>query len=247
MTEVQKALTERINAEHRACGGAARSALEHAIRCGEMLSEVKAGIGHGEWSPWLASNFEGSDRTARTYMRLAAHKDELSNWQRASDLGIRGALQELEPPKKEEPPEGGRGMSEDRLLWNSIALLIEDNPKTFLFDSEIPLIVRRLWRGPEGEADGKLLSDYLEALDSVPEDDTDTDFDLLHNTALVGWRVKRAIGAWITTVVMESGDCELQPQRLRYEADMAELEANPESWEVFWHVTAKEHLRAGSE
>lgn len=64
-------LAERINAEHRACALAAGAALRHAIRCGGLLREAKAGVGHGGWLPWLAQHFEGAPRTAQHYMRMS--------------------------------------------------------------------------------------------------------------------------------------------------------------------------------
>lgn len=92
---------EEINAEHWACEEAAQNSIQHAIRCGEMLEEKKSSLRHGEWGPWLEANFDGSDRTARTYMKVASNKGELSNRKRASDLSIRGALRELSAPEEE--------------------------------------------------------------------------------------------------------------------------------------------------
>jgi hypothetical protein len=91
-------LAARINAEHRACEAAAVSAVEHAIRAGEMLVEVKSSLKHGEWLPWLEDNFEGTARTAQVYMQLHSRRSELTNTQRASHLSIRSALKELAPP-----------------------------------------------------------------------------------------------------------------------------------------------------
>lgn len=108
MTSVEKkaadltTLANQINAEHRACEQAATTAVEHAIRCGEMLAEVKDNLKHGEWLPWLKANFEGSRQTADVYRKLAANRDAL-NCQRASNLSIRGALAELEVKPAEKP------------------------------------------------------------------------------------------------------------------------------------------------
>lgn len=62
MREVDKSLTERINAEHRAVEEAARSAVEHAIRCGEMLEEQKASLQHGEWGAGSRANRRITER-----------------------------------------------------------------------------------------------------------------------------------------------------------------------------------------
>jgi hypothetical protein len=98
MGEVEKSLSklaEEINAEHRACAVAVASAVEHAIRCGEMLAEAKKQAGHGNWLPWLEENFGGSHDPAQAYMRLARNREFLLNNERARFSSIRGAVTEL--------------------------------------------------------------------------------------------------------------------------------------------------------
>lgn len=97
-------LVAEINEAHRACEVAVRSAVGHAIRAGELLIEAKSHVPHGAWGPWLAENFEGSERTAQAYMKLARDRHQL-NPQRVADLSIRGALRELAVPESE----GGAG------------------------------------------------------------------------------------------------------------------------------------------
>jgi hypothetical protein len=65
-----------------------RSSCEHAIRAGELLIEAKAALRHGEWLPWLSSNFRGSPRSAQTHMRLARHP----NAKQLAHLGVEAAL-----------------------------------------------------------------------------------------------------------------------------------------------------------
>lgn len=87
-----------------------QSAVEHAIRCGELLIEAKAALPHGSWGDWISENFPASNRTAQGYMRLARAEDA----QALAHLGIEGALKELAAPKPEEerpedlPPEPKR-------------------------------------------------------------------------------------------------------------------------------------------
>lgn len=94
-------LAAEINREHKAAQDAARSALEHAIRAGELLIQAKEGIAHGEWGKWLQDNVEVSERTAQAYMRTAKHKGELVDpkTQRVADLPLREALAQLAEPK----------------------------------------------------------------------------------------------------------------------------------------------------
>ena len=92
-------LVERINEEHRACEAAVAATLLHAIRCGELLIEAKAGVAQGSWLAWLAANFEASEDTAQVYMRLARHKAELieEDAERARFSSIRTALVAIAP------------------------------------------------------------------------------------------------------------------------------------------------------
>lgn len=61
----------------------------HAIRAGELLTEAKEQVRHGEWLPWLAANFPSTRQMASGYMRLFRHRDEMEN-----AFSIRGALRE---------------------------------------------------------------------------------------------------------------------------------------------------------
>jgi hypothetical protein len=85
-------IASQANREHELATAAAYQALEHAVRCGELLAQAKAELGHGNFLPWLKANFAGSERTARNYMQLSLNR------QRVADLGcdsIRGALAAL--------------------------------------------------------------------------------------------------------------------------------------------------------
>src|SRR5215210_6325913 len=56
-----------------------QSAVRHAVRAGELLTEAKGQVKHGEWLPWLEENFPGSERTARNYMRFAANRQRVAD------------------------------------------------------------------------------------------------------------------------------------------------------------------------
>ena len=64
-------LSADINREHHLATEHATAALEHAHRAGELLRDAKASVGHGQWAEWIAEHFDGSERTAQRYMRLA--------------------------------------------------------------------------------------------------------------------------------------------------------------------------------
>ncbi|NLE38406.1 MAG: DUF3102 domain-containing protein [Pirellulaceae bacterium] len=93
-------LASEINREHRAATETAKSALEHARRCGELLSEAKGGCPHGAWLAWLESNFEGTPRLAQQYMRVADRWPEITaNTKHVSHLSFREALRLTAEPK----------------------------------------------------------------------------------------------------------------------------------------------------
>jgi hypothetical protein len=91
-------LAEQINAEHRACEAAAVSAVEHAIRCGELLIEAKERAAHGGWLKWLSKNCDVSSRHAQRYMQLAKDQGAIDAT-RVSDLSLRGAMRQLRESK----------------------------------------------------------------------------------------------------------------------------------------------------
>jgi hypothetical protein len=89
-------LAAQINQAHDLACRSAQSAISHAIAVGEGLLEAKALLGHGEWLPWLAENFDFSERTAQKYIRLAKHRDEVTaNAKEPSYLAIDEALKAI--------------------------------------------------------------------------------------------------------------------------------------------------------
>jgi hypothetical protein len=92
-------VAQQIRVEHQAVVGAFRSALQHAIKAGQLLIEAKAQVGHGNWRSWLTENCGVGERMAQNYMQLARRKDDLLNPQRVSDLPVRAALVLLQKPK----------------------------------------------------------------------------------------------------------------------------------------------------
>ena len=96
-----KIIAAEIEAQHQATYRAARAAIEHAMRCGELLLDAKTKVGHGEWLPWLEANTSIGIRQAQNYMRIAKNrlKIEAANTQRDSHLPVREAVTLLAEPK----------------------------------------------------------------------------------------------------------------------------------------------------
>ena len=55
-------MANQINDHHSLAVKQATSALEHARQAGELLTQAKALLPHGQWLPWLESNCEVSAR-----------------------------------------------------------------------------------------------------------------------------------------------------------------------------------------
>ena len=106
-------LSERVEAAHRAAQADARSALEHAARCGELLIEAKRAVGHGGWEAWISANCSFSTRTAQGYMRLTRKIPTLepAKAQRVAGLPLREALRAV----ADEIPSGAGEAPADRI------------------------------------------------------------------------------------------------------------------------------------
>lgn len=73
-------LADIANREHLLARSSFEDMGTHFVAAGEALLKAKSRIPHGQWLPWLAANFKGSERIAQVYMRVA------SNPQRVADL-----------------------------------------------------------------------------------------------------------------------------------------------------------------
>jgi hypothetical protein len=94
-------LRTKIEDEHKAVELSAASAVEHAMSAGNLLLKAKAICPHGLWEKWLADNFSGAARTARTYMLLARRLPH----QRVANLSLREALTLVYHPDEPDKPE----------------------------------------------------------------------------------------------------------------------------------------------
>jgi len=81
-------LASIANAEHHASERGLSEALQHAIQAGSALLEAKKLCKHGRWLPWLRVNFEGCERTARYYMKVAQDPPAIPNRQRDADMSM---------------------------------------------------------------------------------------------------------------------------------------------------------------
>lgn len=156
-------LATAINDEHRKCGEAVLTALDHAMRAGDLLIEAKAEIGHGNWQAWIEENFEGSVRRAQEYMRLAKNREAIEAEKARSSalLGIDRALRAIAAPKSKsssDAPEADESLNEKSTLVRQEIVRDAEKP-----DEEIAAELRveaeevtkhrqdNEWFGPEGQ------------------------------------------------------------------------------------------------
>lgn len=77
---------EELNRLHGDIEGKMRSTVHDAIRAGEILSNVKDKLKHGDFITWVEINCKFSDRTARRYLSLYEYRSKtasVSNLQEA--------------------------------------------------------------------------------------------------------------------------------------------------------------------
>jgi hypothetical protein len=139
------ALAEEINREHGVCVASYRDCLRHAIICGRLLIEAKAQVSHGEWLDWLCGNFDGSERAAQGYMRLAREP----NPQRIADMSLREALQAVAKPRKPRPDQEGDELAGPDNEARAQPQAAEDRDRHERFPR--PGVERKTWRDIESD------------------------------------------------------------------------------------------------
>ncbi len=118
-------LAGEINREHEAAQKAAQTAVEHARRCGELLVQAKAEVGHGGFLAWLRAHCHVQERQARNYMRIAENWPLIANRHRGADLSVKGVLRLL-TAEKPTPP---RDEDQDRVKINANYGLPDELPQ----------------------------------------------------------------------------------------------------------------------
>ena len=94
-------LGTEINVSHAQAILHAGEAMNHALRCGDLLIKAKGTVQHGRWLPWLRQNIAFSERTAQGYMRIAERYSRLQIRDNVADLSARGVLKERATPRRD--------------------------------------------------------------------------------------------------------------------------------------------------
>lgn len=105
-------LARQANEAHRNAVKAGQSMISYAMESGSYLLAAKEQCAHGEWLPWLAENFEGSQPQAFRYMKVAANYSHVNSLPPETSLrGALAAIAEAKAPEvtaevvRDDPPE----------------------------------------------------------------------------------------------------------------------------------------------
>jgi hypothetical protein len=97
-------LADRINDAHKIAMEWAQCAIDRAIGVGELLTEAKVLVPHGEWEQWVTENCRFGPRQAQRYLRAFEHRDAIRA-KATSDVAFEsldGALAAIAAPRETE-------------------------------------------------------------------------------------------------------------------------------------------------
>ena len=75
-TQIEISLSKELNELHKNIEGKLRSTVQNAIRVGELLTQAKDDLPHGEFLPWIEKNCIFKRITAFNYMRVYEYKSK---------------------------------------------------------------------------------------------------------------------------------------------------------------------------
>jgi hypothetical protein len=74
--ELMKSKVEEIKKLHNGVLESIKLSIDGAIRIGELLTECKKEVGHGNWMQWVKDNCGFSQKTANNYFKAYQRKDD---------------------------------------------------------------------------------------------------------------------------------------------------------------------------
>jgi hypothetical protein len=103
-------IAAEVNELHGELSGLARTSLEKAIRIGELLTEQKASLKHGEWLPWCRDNLKFGQNSVNRYMMVFGRQDEIPH---NDEFGLTEAYRLLSQPAQDSDSEEDKSESPD--------------------------------------------------------------------------------------------------------------------------------------
>jgi hypothetical protein len=91
---------ELIRKELNELNASLKMSVQRAITIGRLLSEQKEEMNHGEFLPWLESNFEMGEKTAYRYMGLFKHERKIVTMTNLQDAY--NQIEQIEYQKKKQ-------------------------------------------------------------------------------------------------------------------------------------------------
>lgn len=79
MTSLSRSRAQEIINLHEGIVSSMRRSVQDAIRIGELLTEAKADLDHGEFLPWIERELPFSNKTAESYMRLYGYRSKIES------------------------------------------------------------------------------------------------------------------------------------------------------------------------
>ena len=160
-----------INEAHRLAKSCAETAINHAVKCGELLTAAKANLGPGEFDLWVAKNCDFGRSSAYAYMKAATRSSSTLD-------GFSSLRQALGYDKKPEPrkfePEFTRGaVPVVKAPEGATGETGDDRPAAPIPEGPAPEVLRPDWE-PDEDEDAQLAlaeKDYEARVDQVMQAD----------------------------------------------------------------------------
>ena len=149
-------LMAAINREHCGTIRAAKTTLDHAMRCGDLLAAAKAKVPHGGWGSWIVENTDFTTRTASNYMKLASNRKSISEMDHGG--GVVDVIKLLNqadspPAPSSAPPPSSAPAKSSPLIIDAEIILTPSSHDSDAIDETEPLFIAIKKHRPEAEPD----------------------------------------------------------------------------------------------
>lgn len=147
-----KSVAQKIISLHEGIVSAMRRSVSDAIQIGELLSEAKIVLQHGDFLPWIERELPFDVRTAQNYMAVSRYRNKCEN---ASYLQEAYRIAQIEdqrakgrepPPKPEPEKPRGRTISDEEYEQRKEEAIKKKDPGPSLeeaVEDVIKLVIRQ--------------------------------------------------------------------------------------------------------
>lgn len=89
--------TQEIKKELSELNQSLKMSVQKAIKIGELLTQQKEYVGHGNFLSWIENNLDISDKTAEKYMKISDHRNKIE-----LSSNLQEAYQQIETIERQE-------------------------------------------------------------------------------------------------------------------------------------------------